>query len=47
MIALLLFLILVFLVLRSLSIMTLEAIGAVFGLLILLIAYFVRKRKGG
>ena len=47
MIALLLFLILAFLVLRSLSIMTLEAFGAVVGLLILAVAYFVRKRKGG
>lgn len=47
MIALILFLILAFLVLRSLSIMTLEVVGAAVGLLILLIVYFLRKRRGG
>lgn len=47
MILLLVFLILLFLLMRSLSIMTLEVVGAAIGLLIVLIVYFVRKRKGG
>ena len=46
MIILLLFLILAFLVLRSLSIMTLEVVGAALGILIVLIVYFIKKRRG-
>lgn len=38
-------LILLFLVFRSLSIMTLEVMGAGIGLIIVLIAYFVNRRK--
>ena len=45
MIVLLLFLILAFLVLRSLSVMTLEVAGAAIGLIIFLIVYFVKRRR--
>ena len=45
MIVLLLFLILAFLVLRSFSIMTLEVVGGIIGLLIVLIICIVKKRR--
>jgi len=45
MIVLLLFLILAFLVLRSLSIMTLEAVGGFIGILLVLIVFIVRKHR--
>ena len=41
----LLFLILVFLIMRSLSIMTLEVVGGAVGLLIILIVFVIKRRR--